>query len=80
MAPIRLDPFLYLSVTVLNCTYTLAVLTILVGNLFLHETDLFGEVLDTVDPVVEDQAGVEGFGLRHPLDEVNGQVVSRHDC
>jgi hypothetical protein len=55
-------------------------LTIFIGDLFLYEADLFGEVLDAVNPVVEDQARVEGFGLRHPLDEVDRQVVSRHDC
>jgi hypothetical protein len=35
--------------------------------------------LHTVDPVVEDQARIEGLGLRHPLvDKVDGQVVPRH--
>lgn len=80
MAPVRLDPFLYLPVAVLDNANALIVLAVLVGDLLLDETNLLGEVLDTIDPVVEDQAGVEGLGLRHPLDEVDRQVVSRHDC
>jgi hypothetical protein len=80
MAPVRLDPFLYLPVAVLDDADAFIVLAVLVGDLLLDETNLFGEVLDTIDPVVEDQAGIEGLGLRHPLDEVDRQVVSRHDC
>lgn len=80
VATIGLDPFLYLAVAILNHANTFSVLAVFVGDFLLDETDLLGEVLDAVDPVVQDQTRVEGLGLRHPLDEVDGQVVSRHDC
>ncbi|KAJ3527050.1 hypothetical protein NM208_g10899 [Fusarium decemcellulare] len=80
MATVCLYPLLYLSIAILDYTYAFIELSVLVGDLLLDEADLLGEVLDTIDPVVEDQAWIEGLGLRHPLDEVDGQVVSRHDC
>jgi hypothetical protein len=78
VAAIGLDPFLDFGVAVFDETNAFIVLAILVGDLFVDETDFFGEVLDAVDPVVENQTGIGRIGLRHLLDEVDGQVVSRH--
>jgi hypothetical protein len=79
VASVGLDPFLNLSVTILDYAHTLVVLAVFVGNLVLNKVNLFGEILDSIDPIFEDYAGIEGLGLRHPLDEVDGQIVSRHD-
>lgn len=76
---ICLDPFLNLGVSVIDHAQALVILSVFVGNLILDELDFLGQVLHTVDPVVEDQARIEGLGLRHPLvDKVDGQVVPRH--
>ncbi|KAI6759158.1 hypothetical protein HG531_013919 [Fusarium graminearum] len=79
VASVGLDPFLNLAVAILDYTHAFVILAVFVGNLVLDELNLFGEVLDSIDPIFEDYAGIEGLGLRHPLDEVDGQIVSRHD-
>lgn len=79
VAAIRFDPFLNLGISVVDHADALVVLSVLVRDLILNELDLLGQVLNAVDPVVEDQARIEGLGLRHPLvDEVDRQVVPRH--
>lgn len=75
---VRPDPFLYLSIAVLNQLYAVAILPVPVGNLILQEANLFWKILNAVEPVVEDDGRVESLGRRHPPDEVDGQIVSRH--
>ncbi len=79
VAAIRLDPFLNLGVSVVDHAHALVVLSVLVRDLILNEFDLLGQLLNAVDPVVEDQARIEGLGLGHPLgDKVDGEVVPGH--
>jgi hypothetical protein len=78
MAAVGLDPFLDLAISILYEADAIVVLSVFVGNLLVDEANLLREVLDAIDPVIEDQAGVEGLSLRHPLDEIYGQIVSRH--
>lgn len=73
-------PFLDLGVLVVNDAEALCYLEILSGDLILDELDLLGQIGDAVCPLVEYEGGVEGFICRHvALDEVDGEVVSRHD-
>jgi hypothetical protein len=79
VAAVRLDPFLNLRVAILYKADTFVVLSIFVGNFFVDEADLLRKILHPVDPVVQDQAGIQRLGLRHSPDEVDGQIVSGHD-
>ena len=78
VASIGLNPLLYLSIPVFNEADAIVERPILVLNLVMGEADLLGEILDAIDPILKNQPGIEGLALGHLLDEVDGQVVSRH--
>jgi hypothetical protein len=71
------DEALYLRIAILGRLKCLGALSVLVCNLILQKSYLLGEILNAVDPIVEDQARVQRFAAeRHPLDEVDGKIVS----
>jgi hypothetical protein len=79
-AAINPDPFLDLGVLIIYDPEAFRNLAVFVGDFLLDELDLLGKVGDAVRPV-EDEGGIEGFDRRHGLsDEVDGEIVSRHDC
>jgi hypothetical protein len=69
---LSLDPFLYLSVSVFDDASALGSVAVFIGDLLQHEANFLGEILNSIYPVIENQGRVEGFGLGHPLDEVDG--------
>lgn len=78
LAAVRLDVFLNFAISVLDELDALVVLSVLVGDLVLEETDFFGQILHAVEPVIEDYGRVERLDGRHLPDEVDGEIVSRH--
>lgn len=58
MTSVGFNPFLDLAVPVINDLDALLKLPILVDNFVLNEADLFGEVLDSIDPIVEYDDGI----------------------
>ena len=61
VAAVGFDPFLNLAISIFDEADAFIVLAIFVGDLVLNEANLLGQILNAVDPVVEDDARIEGL-------------------
>ena len=79
MAAVSSDPALDLQIAVLDGLDAIVIYPVLVEDFVLDEAQLLRQVLGAVSPVLENGGGVLDLCRgRHPLDKVDGQVVSRH--
>jgi hypothetical protein len=70
VAAVRLDPFLDFGIPILYQANAFGILAVLVLDLIVGKSDFFGQVLNAVDPILQNQARIQRFGLRHPLHEI----------
>lgn len=84
MAAIYSNPFLDGVVVLGNDGEALCHVSILLFDFFLHKRDLCRQVRDSINPLVEDASSVLLLLWLHhtapPVVEIDGEVVSGHDC
>jgi len=82
MASILAYPFLDLIVVLRNDGLTLCKLPIFMFDLLLKMLNLIGEIGSSIRPFIKNLSGIHLLSLSHVAgsDEVDGEVVSGHDC